>query len=216
SRQDQVLNLGKSDKLEGKPAAAAAATTERTTSGKDVQGAAPAGIAVLKPRARPDVVTGITQKIQTGFGAVYVTINEDEQGPFEVFAFLGKSGGYTASFTEALGRMCSLALRSGVPIDEVIKQLDGIRSPKIAFDHGETVVSVPDGLAKALRRHMKGELHKSLQTRLDSVGTPGGALRSASPAPSQTKIVEDNENETLDADMASQRLVDRGANPECR
>jgi ribonucleoside-diphosphate reductase alpha chain len=211
SRQDQVLNLGKSEKLEGK---AAGKTEERTSAGKDVLGAAPAGVAVLKPRPRPDVVTGITQKIQTGFGAVYVTINEDEQGPFEVFAFLGKSGGYTASFTEALGRLISLSLRSGVPIDEVIKQLDGIRSPKIAFDHGETVVSVPDGLAKALRRHMKGELHKSIQSRLDSVGEQ--ALRETLAKPTtQTKIETEEESETLGADEASQRLVDRGDNPEC-
>jgi ribonucleoside-diphosphate reductase alpha chain len=174
--------------------------------------AAPAGVAVLKPRPRPDVVTGITQKIQTGFGAVYVTINEDEQGPFEVFAFLGKSGGYTASFTEALGRMCSLALRSGVPVEEVIKQLDGIRSPKIAFDHGETVVSVPDGLAKALRRHMKGELHKSIQSRLDSVGSTR-ALQQTLDKP--TKVMDEEEVETMDADAASQKLVDRGDNPEC-
>src|SRR5207248_2210771 len=76
-------------------------------------------------------------------------------------------------------------------------------------------VSVPDGLAKALRRHMRGELHKSLQTRLDSVGTPSAASRPTPREPGQTRIVEDNENETLDADLASQRLVDRGDNPEC-
>src|SRR5438309_6098445 len=85
---------------------------------------------------RPDVITGRTQKILTGYGALYVTVNEDEKGLFEVFAQIGRGGGYTASFTEGIARLVSLCLRSGVPVDEIIDQLEGIRSPRIAVDHG--------------------------------------------------------------------------------
>ena len=205
SRQDQVMNLGVSDK--GK----ATATAERTSAGKETVGATPAGLAVLKPRARPDVVVGTTQKIETGYGSLYVTINEDEHGPFEVFATLGKSGGYTSSFTEAVARLVSLSIRSGIEADEVIKQLDGIRSPKIAFDHREKILSVPDALAKALRRQTKGELRKSIQARLDSVGI-GRTVQT-----DLAKVTADNEEEreSMSEEEASQAIIDRGDNPDC-
>src|SRR3990170_6092791 len=113
----------------------------------------PAEPAVVRPRARPDVITGSTQKILTGYGALYVTINEDNKGLFEVFAQIGRGGGYTASFTEGIARLVSLCLRSGVPVDEITDQLEGIRSPRIALDHGERVYSIPDAIAKAIKRH---------------------------------------------------------------
>ncbi len=100
------------------------------------------------------MITGRTQKILTGYGALYVTVNEDEKGLFEVFAQIGRGGGYTASFTEGIARLVSLCLRSGVPVDEIIDQLEGIRSPRIAVDHGERVYSIPDAIAKAIKRHI--------------------------------------------------------------
>jgi ribonucleoside-diphosphate reductase alpha chain len=213
SRQDQVLNLGKSEKLEGKAAAATLVPAERTSAGKEIQGATPAGPIVVKPRPRPNVVSGTTQKIETGYGSLYVTINEDEHGLFEVFAQIGRGGGYTASFTEAVARLASLCLRTGIPVEEIIKQLDGIRSPKIAYDNREKVYSVPDGLAKALKRQVSGELHKSIQARLDSV-TP--ALRK--PTLAQAKIETDSEADkdyVTDDDVSSALIVARGDNPEC-
>ena len=255
SRQDQVLNLGKSakleeraqttngtfvggEKLEGKTSASGAASppstphagqttldgtvagAERTSVGKEIQGAAPAGLAVVKPRARPDVVSGTTQKIETGYGSLYVTINEDQHGLFEVFAQIGRGGGYTASFTEAVARLASLCLRSGIQVDEIIKQLDGIRSPKIAYDHREKVYSVPDGLAKALKRQVSGELHKSIQARLDSVSAPPGAARKPAPAApaGPAKVEADSESEsefTTDDEVSAALIVARGDNPEC-
>ncbi|HEX9566295.1 MAG TPA: ribonucleotide reductase N-terminal alpha domain-containing protein, partial [Thermoplasmata archaeon] len=116
SREDQVLNIGVAEA--GKP--------------KEVRVEVPPEPAALRPRARPDVITGRTQKILTGYGALYVTVNEDEKGLFEVFAQIGRGGGYTASFTEGIARLVSLCLRSGVPVDEIIDQLEGIRSPRIA------------------------------------------------------------------------------------
>ncbi len=112
SREDQVLNIG-------------VAEAEKP---KKVHVEVPSETAVLRPRPRPDVITGRTQKILTGYGALYVTVNEDEKGLFEVFAQIGRGGGYTASFTEGIARLASLCLRSGVPVDEIIDQLEGIRT----------------------------------------------------------------------------------------
>jgi ribonucleoside-diphosphate reductase alpha chain len=232
SRQDQVLNLGKSEKLEGKSQGGASppstphagqmtldgtpTAAERTSAGKEIQGAAPAGMMVLKPRARPDVVSGTTQKIETGYGSLYVTINEDEHGLFEVFAQIGRGGGYTASFTEAVARLASLCLRSGIQADEIIKQLDGIRSPKIAYDHREKVYSVPDGLAKAIKRQVSGDLHKSIQARLDSVG--GMPRGRPTPAVAPSKVETDSESDSeyvTDDEVSAALIVARGDNPEC-
>ncbi len=82
---------------------------------------------VLTPRPRPKVIYGMTKEVRTGCGDLYVTMNKDEEGVlFEVFAQLGKSGGCAASQTEAIGRLVSLALRSGIPQSLIAKQLRGI------------------------------------------------------------------------------------------
>jgi ribonucleoside-diphosphate reductase alpha chain len=72
----------------------------------------------ISPRKRPDVMQGSTYKITTAYGNLYVTINEDQYGPFEVFSQLGKAGGFFGAQTEAICRMISLALRSGISIDQ--------------------------------------------------------------------------------------------------
>ncbi|MBS3781088.1 MAG: ribonucleoside reductase class II [Candidatus Thermoplasmatota archaeon] len=110
-----------------------------------------------RPRERPTTVEGTTQKIQTGYGGLYVTINEDEYGLFEVFSQIGRAGGFTQSFTESLARLISLCLRSGIPPEEIIDQLEGIRSPEIAFEEGEKILSIPDAMAKALKWHREGK-----------------------------------------------------------
>ncbi len=110
-----------------------------------------------RPRERPTTVEGTTQKIETGYGGLYVTINEDEYGLFEVFSQIGRAGGFTQSFTESLARLISLCLRSGIPPEEIIDQLEGIRSPEIAFEEGEKILSIPDAMAKALKWHREGK-----------------------------------------------------------
>jgi ribonucleoside-diphosphate reductase alpha chain len=168
------------------------------------------------PRPRPDVTMGTTQKIETGYGSLYVTINEDERGLFEVFAQIGRGGGYTASFTEAVARLISLGLRSGVPVEEIVEQLEGIRSPKIAWDHGEQVYSVPDAMATALQRQLSGEFRKSIQARVDTFADgPGTGANGETSAPVKTDTEE--EKETVDEDTGDQaaELVSRGRSPEC-
>ncbi|MDR3642016.1 MAG: adenosylcobalamin-dependent ribonucleoside-diphosphate reductase [Candidatus Doudnabacteria bacterium] len=109
----------------------------------------------LAPRSRPDMVQGITYKMQTAYGNLYVTINEDTQGPLEVFAVMGKAGGFFSAQTEAITRMISLALRSNVAVEEIIDQLKGIRSPDVSFSDGGVVFSLPDAIAKILEKHIK-------------------------------------------------------------
>ena len=128
------------------------------------------------PRPRPSVVHGVTQKIQTGCGGLFITINEDEDGLFEVFANIGKGGGCAASQTEATGRLISTALRSGVDVESIIEQLQGIRCPRPAFDDGSVVYSCSDAIAKALERYVRngeqnGEMKSSKERARQMVKT---------------------------------------------
>jgi len=103
--------------------------------------------------ARPGVLPGITEKIKTGYGNLYVTINTSDGHPFEVFAHIGKSGYTTMADTEAICRLISLALRSGVPVEQVIKQLRGIGGASPIFSGGSKVSSIPDAIAQVLSKH---------------------------------------------------------------
>ncbi|MFW6174839.1 MAG: hypothetical protein ACOC5K_03595, partial [Chloroflexota bacterium] len=104
----------------------------------------------VTPRERPAELLGVTRRIRTGRGNIYVTINMSADGrPFEVFATHGKSGSNDAAMAEAVTRVISLALRSGVDPAEIIKQLRGITDVP-AWDGGILVRSVPDAIALVL------------------------------------------------------------------
>ncbi|MEO8065420.1 MAG: adenosylcobalamin-dependent ribonucleoside-diphosphate reductase [Candidatus Doudnabacteria bacterium] len=109
----------------------------------------------VSPRKRPDVMEGSTYKVATAYGNLYVTVNEDEYGPFEVFSQLGKAGGFFGAQTEAICRMISLALRSGISLQDVTEQLKGIRGPDPMFHNGEKILSLPDAIANVLENHLK-------------------------------------------------------------
>ncbi|MDY6776273.1 MAG: LAGLIDADG family homing endonuclease [Halobacteria archaeon] len=161
-----------------------------------------------EPRPRPDTIQGTTQKIDTSYGGLYVTINEDDEGMFEVFTQIGKSGGYTASFTEAIARLLSLCLRSGIPAEQVIDQLEGIRSPKVSWDRGEQIHSVPDAIAKAMQRHRNDEIDVSpVQSQLPV---------EEEKEDEETEETEETEAETDDSGRSDfEQLVQNGMNPEC-
>ena len=131
SRDEQVLNLG-TKKANGK-----AEYKER------------------RPRQRPKVTRGSTFLMRTGCGNMYVTVNEDEQGACELFTQLGKSGGCTSSQAEAVSRLISLALRSGISHEEIIYQLKGIRCPSPTLAEGGAILSCADAIAKALDNYLK-------------------------------------------------------------
>lgn len=113
---------------------------------------------LLVPRQRPSVVRGITERVRTGHGNMYVTVNFDDDGkPFEVFSTLGKAGGCHAANLEAISRLISLALRSGIDPNQIVEQLKGITCCPV-WDSGILVRSDPDALALVMGRHLQEEV----------------------------------------------------------
>ncbi|MEW6456646.1 MAG: LAGLIDADG family homing endonuclease [Acidobacteriota bacterium] len=108
----------------------------------------------LAPMERPDSLYSVTDKIKTGFGNLYITITYFMGKPFEVFASIGKSGYSTMADAEALGRLTSLCLRSGIEPKEIISQLKGIGGSEPIFHNGHLVQSIPDAIAQVLERHI--------------------------------------------------------------
>ncbi len=108
---------------------------------------------VAQVEKRPEALPGITEKIRTGYGNLYVTVNTRDGRPFEVFAHIGKSGYTTMADTEAICRLISLALRTRVPVGQIIRQLRGIGGSSPVFSGGAKVSSIPDAIAQVLSRH---------------------------------------------------------------
>ncbi|MGE0157519.1 MAG: vitamin B12-dependent ribonucleotide reductase [Geobacter sp.] len=105
-------------------------------------------------RERPKALKGWTYQMQTGCGPLYITVNEDKNGLFELFTTMGKAGGCAASQSEAIGRMVSLAWRSGVQARQVIKQLLGISCHCPTGFGDNRILSCADAVAKAIQAHM--------------------------------------------------------------
>ncbi len=156
SRDSQVLNIGRCTPSEiaqiqsaiaEPPMAAAASPAVYPPSSK--------GLPRVAPRPRPPVTQGVTVRIGTGCGKLYVTVNHDEEGICEVFAQMGKSGGCAASQIEGISRLISLALRSRVSMEAIIKQIKGIRCPAPLWAKGGMVLSCADGIARVLE-HQSG------------------------------------------------------------
>jgi ribonucleoside-diphosphate reductase alpha chain len=124
-------------------------------------------------RSRPEVLRGTTRRVETPLGTLYVTITEDDKGqPFEVFMTLGKAGGALMADVESLGRLISLALRSGIPIKEIYRQLRGISSDRVIGLGPNKILSMPDAVGIAIERWMQ-EKQGIQQELLPNVGPPG-------------------------------------------
>jgi ribonucleoside-diphosphate reductase alpha chain len=109
------------------------------------------------PRVRPTSTRGITRRIRTGEGTLYITVNEDQNGLCEVFTTIGKAGGNAAAQSEAISRLISLALRSGIDPQAIIKQLKGISGPNPTWEDGRLILSTPDAIGKALDDYLNAK-----------------------------------------------------------
>ncbi len=137
---------------------------------------------ILAPRVRPDVTFGRTARVRTGCGNLYITINEDDKGLSEVFIRMGKTGGCISSYTEAIGRLISLALRSGVDLNSVTKQLKGIRCPNPSYTKNGFVASCSDGIRQALVDYISnGNGHRMMDNNDKQEKQLEAVVREASP-----------------------------------
>jgi ribonucleoside-diphosphate reductase alpha chain len=124
-----------------------------------------------KPRVRPHTTHGKTEKINTGCGSLFITVNRDDVGLSEVFISMGKSGGCPTSQSEAIGRLISLSLRSNVSIKEVVDQLKGIRCPNPTLGKGCMVLSCSDAISKVLEKYIDDENNdKKVKLSISDVG----------------------------------------------
>ena len=153
-----------------------------------------------RPKERQEVTQGSTRKIRTGCGNLYVTVNEDEAGNlFEIFNQIGKAGGCAASQSEAIGRLVSLAFRSGVEPEVVVRQLKGISCHMPVWHQQGKILSCADAIGKAV------EWHLALKTSHPEAAQERGATTEG---PSQPLLM------TLSAKPTSS-VFQRGACPEC-
>ncbi len=155
----------------------------------------------LTPRPRPEVINGNTRRMTTGCGNLYITINEDEHGLFEVFTTMGKAGGCAASQAEAISRLISLSLRAGVDTESIIRQLQSVRCPSPAWEKGGgMILSCADAIAKATERYLKDK-EKESPEMIDP--TPGAGTAETAPPPDPVRV----EDPHLDAPGASRETA---------
>jgi ribonucleoside-diphosphate reductase alpha chain len=126
--------------------------------------------AVQELKVRPRVLRGFTEKLNTGQGSLYVTMNTDgNNAPVEVFANIGKSGGDTAALAEAIGRLISISLQKGVAVEEVAETLIGITGSRPVWNEGILVKSVPDGIGQILMHEFGKKKHEEKLIKPESV-----------------------------------------------
>ena len=122
------------------------------TSENETEASVDSKIGFVSATERPSELFGVTRRVYTGRGNLYVTVNMSEDGkPFEIFAALGKAGGNDSAMAEAVSRMVSLTLRSGIDPKASIEQLKGITDVP-AWNEGELIRSVPDAIANVLEK----------------------------------------------------------------
>ena len=105
----------------------------------------------MEKRKRPQSTEGVSYKVKTGCGNMYITPAWDGKHLIEIFATLGKAGGCAHCQLEAITRSISLGLKYGVPATEYVKELENIRCPSPLIDRGEEILSCPDAIAHVLK-----------------------------------------------------------------
>ncbi len=155
----------------------------------------------IAPRPRPEVIIGTTTKVATGCGNLYVTINLDEEGkPFELFTQMGKAGGCAASQLEAIGRLVSLAFRSGIEVKSIIEQLRNIRCPSPSWEKGQRIFSCADAITRVIERRLVNGVDISV-----SLGT----------AKAELSMKHSSNDSAAASDSASEEANIVGVCPDC-
>ena len=158
SRDMQVLNIGK---VKGKGESAAS------------QGS---GEPKIVPRPRPDITNGFTEKVRTGCGNLYITVNYDDQGICEVFTNTGRAGG-CPSQSEATSRLVSIALRSGIAAESIIEQLKGILCASTIRQRDMKVLSCPDAIGRLIEKVMNHQNGNGDNIKKDEADVLGGVVQ---------------------------------------
>ncbi len=155
SREVQILNIGTGENIKAPSSIGMDGVVKKAVT-EEVKLDLPVDKNRLEARRRPEILVGKTYRIKTGYGNLYVTVNNDENGvPFEVFAVIGKSGGFFQEQSEGICRLISVALRAGVKLEEVIDNLKGIRGPMPMLTDKGTVLSLPDAIGQVLEEHVR-------------------------------------------------------------
>jgi ribonucleoside-diphosphate reductase alpha chain len=157
-------------------------------------------------RSRPDVLKSSTRRVESPLGSLYVTISEDDKGqPFEILMSLGKAGGALMADVEAIGRLISLALRSGVSLNQIYRQLRGISSDRAVGLGPHKVLSVPDAIGIAIEKWMQDQ-----QGVQQEVFGGGGA-----PAPVGNEVIGGSTGDAALRALRGSELDFIGACPDC-
>ena len=147
--------------------------------------------ALRHKRERPSMLKGRTIKMVCPLGDLYVTVNEDDTGrPFEVFCTLGKAGGAAMADSEAIGRLVSLSLRSGIPITAVRDQLRGISCDRAVGIGPNKVLSAPDAVAQALDLYIAEKEGVQVEMKMDATAPARAEATAAMAAPG--RYVDEN------------------------
>ena len=165
-------------------------------------------------RARPDKLRGTTLRKETPLGTMFVNITEDDRGqPFEVFVTLGKAGGSAMADAEAMGRLISLALRSGIPLMEIHKQLRGISSDRAVGLGPNKVLSVPDAIGIALYEWYQDKTQGVQQELIANPGPGAAPARETNVAPVSSASGAQQQMSGFEIDNGAQSFM--GTCPDC-
>ncbi|HZK25951.1 MAG TPA: vitamin B12-dependent ribonucleotide reductase [Thermoclostridium sp.] len=187
SRGSQVLNIGKVN--DG--------------------GEADQGRLSITPRPRPDITNGFTEKVKTGCGNLYITVNYDENGICEVFTNTGRAGG-CPSQSEATARLVSIALRSGMDAESIIEQMKGIRCPSTIRQRGMKVLSCPDAIGRLIEKVM---IHQNGNGK--SIKEGKFELKNPSPQSTQQALIDPIKKPGIKGERDKSNYDGDNCCPEC-